>query len=83
MSVDLHLRPQWMFICDSADSLLILKALGGRLNDTEVIRAKALGDRLTIERAKQGRQMLDALERAEQAVTMKLDKDKDIDLETE
>ncbi len=81
MSVDLHLRPQWMFICDSTDSLLILKALGGRLNDTEVIRAKQLGDRLTLERAKQARQMLEGLERAEQAVTIKLDRDKDLETE--
>jgi hypothetical protein len=85
MSVDLHLRPQWVFTCDSADSLTILKALGGRLNKFEVLKAKELGDRLTIERAKQGRQMLDGLERAEDYVLNPLDKDKDrdTDLETE
>lgn len=81
MSVDIHLKPQWVFTCDSADSLMILKALGGRLNGTEVHRAKELGNRLTVERAKQGRQMLDGLERAEDYVLNPLNKDADLETE--
>lgn len=68
MSTEIHLMPMWRFQCDTQDALLIMKALGGRLNDTEVLKAKELGDKLTIERAKQGRQMMDGLERAAAAV---------------
>jgi hypothetical protein len=65
----LFLKPCWIFELNKFDTLLVLKALGGRLNsDEEVQRAKDLGDRLTELRAKEGRDYLGSLERAEAAV---------------
>lgn len=61
----LYLKPNWIFELNKFDTLLILKALGGRLTEDEVLKAKELGDRLTELRATEGRNYLGALERAE------------------
>lgn len=63
----LVMRTSWCFILGRRDSLLMLKALGGRLTAVEVDDAKALGDRLTQLRAQEGRDYLNSLERAEAA----------------
>ncbi len=41
----------WFVELEAAELLLVLKALGGRLKEDEVSAAKALGDRLTQQRA--------------------------------
>lgn len=70
-SAELQLLPLWIFRLGPADSLLVLKALGGRLDPArrdggnEIDQARALGDRLTAMRANQGRRVLAALQRAE------------------
>lgn len=61
----LYLKPNWIFELNKFDTLLVLKALGGRLTADEVLKAKELGDRLTELRAIEGRSYLGALERAE------------------
>lgn len=63
----LYLKPNWVFELNKFDTLLILKALGGRLMGPEILKAKELGDRLTELRAIEGRNYLGALERAETA----------------
>jgi hypothetical protein len=67
---DIRLAPRWVFDLGVSDSLLVLKALGGRLDPrgrsgNEVEQAKALGDKLTALRAHHGRRLLSALQRAE------------------
>lgn len=54
----------WSFRLSKRDTLIVLKALGGRLKPEEVEEAKALGDRLAVLRAAEGRQALAPLERA-------------------
>ena len=63
----LVMRTSWCFIVGKRDSLLILKALGGRLSEADVEPARDLGNRLTHLRAQEGRDYLGSLERAEQA----------------
>lgn len=75
MSSEIHLMPSWRFLCDAHDTLLILKALGGRLDESDTIKARDLGDKLTLERAKQGQQMQDGLERAAAAARAKAGKE--------
>lgn len=55
MSID-----AWKFRVTSHDMVLILSALGGRLNNNQIEEAKALGDKLTAIRIKE---MEDATER--------------------
>jgi hypothetical protein len=42
----------WWFGLNAEDARLVLKALGGRLKPDELVIAKELGDRLTLERSK-------------------------------
>ncbi|AXQ68804.1 hypothetical protein HOU00_gp321 [Caulobacter phage CcrPW] len=49
-----ELRPtNWTFSTSNDEMVLIMKALGGRLTPKEAALAKALGDKLTRERARQ------------------------------
>ena len=70
-AAELHFAPVWVFRLGAADSLLVLKALGGRLDPArrdgfnEVEQAKALCDRLTALRAHHGRRLVAALQNAE------------------
>ncbi|AFU88127.1 hypothetical protein CcrColossus_gp257 [Caulobacter phage CcrColossus] len=49
-----ELRPtSWTFSTSNDEMVLILKALGGRLTPKEAEKAKALGDQLTRQRARQ------------------------------
>lgn len=66
----LKLRPVYIFQLEQPDAMLVLKALGGRLRPDsvlgdEIAQAKALGDRLTRERANElervARQLRDSL----------------------
>lgn len=65
---EIHFKPHWVFDLGTRDSLLVLKALGGRLTEAEEAAAKELGDRLTLLRATAGRQYMESLARAESAV---------------
>ena len=66
----IHFKPAWVFELSKADSLLVLKALGGRLTGpAEKDAAKVLCDRLTELRAQEGRAYLGSLERAAEAAT--------------
>lgn len=58
------LRPTWVFELDKHDVLLVLKALGGRLQPDEVPLASALCDRLTVLRASSAGATLGGLTRA-------------------
>lgn len=64
---ELYLVPVWVFRLGKRDSLLVLKALGGRLQANEADEAKALGDRLTVHRANAARDLMAGTERAEAA----------------
>lgn len=58
----IHLEASWVFRLGKKDSLLVLKALGGRLaNDVEEREAEALGDRLTLLREKEAKTLLQAM----------------------
>lgn len=61
---ELGMHVTWVFKLSKRDSLLVLKALGGRLSEDEVAEAKALGDRLTVLRANDATQYQQALVRA-------------------
>lgn len=62
----LNLLPLWRFTLGRKESLLVLKALGGRLKtEGEIDSAQQLGDRLTLQRANEARVLLDAMEQAE------------------
>ena len=64
----IHFKPSWVFELNKHDSLLVLKALGGRLNGAvEKEAAKALCDRLTELRLDEGRAYFGSLERADEA----------------
>jgi hypothetical protein len=64
----LAISPTWVFQLGKRDTLLVLKALRGRLTDEdEVSAARELGDRLTRLRAAAGRDLLSNLESAEAA----------------
>lgn len=59
-------KPKWVFELGARDSVLVLKALGGReMSQDESERARELCDRLTMQRAAQCRDTLRALENAE------------------
>lgn len=59
---EVALQVSWQFRLGRKDSLLVLKALGGRLvTPEEVAAAKELGDRLTLMRAHEGWQLADGL----------------------
>lgn len=60
-----YLVPLWVFRLGKRDSLLVLKALGGRLTSKEAEEAKELGDRLTRQRANAARDLQAGAERAE------------------
>jgi hypothetical protein len=47
----MQMIPAYHFTLDQEQTLLVLKALGGRLKPEEVETARLLGDRLTHERA--------------------------------
>lgn len=52
IAAQLSLKAMWVFTLDKSDSLLVLRALGGRLKTAEDINAaRELGDRLTRLRA--------------------------------
>lgn len=58
------LRVAWVLTLDKRDSLLVLKALGGRLkSDAEIKAASELCDRLTKQRATEAGQLADHLRR--------------------
>lgn len=61
---ELGMHITWVFKLSKRDSLLVLKALGGRLSEDEAADAKALGDRLTVLRANDVTQYQQALARA-------------------
>ncbi len=50
---ELRLQASFIFTVPQDEMLLILKALGGRLKDSEIDRARALGNKLTEQRAKE------------------------------
>ena len=51
------MRNQWTIAdVETAELRLILKALGGRLGEEDAVRARALGDALTVQRAAVTRQ---------------------------
>jgi hypothetical protein len=62
---EMNLEPTFAFRLNQTDTLLVLKALGGRLRVDEVPVARALGDLLTAHRAEElertARQLRDAL----------------------
>lgn len=78
-AVDPHISPQtfmrtaWVFELDRRDALLMLKALGGRLSDEEVVQARDLGNRLTIIRAAAARDALKHLQRAAEHAQVDID----------
>jgi hypothetical protein len=61
--VNVTLHVNWTFTLDKRDSLLMLKALGGRLKGPEVELAKSLGDRLTVLRSKCADDVAESLRR--------------------
>lgn len=62
----IELMPMWRFVLGKSDSLLVLKALGGRLtDDLERAQARALGNRLTELRAKASSQYDRSLQHAD------------------
>jgi hypothetical protein len=66
---EVMINPVWTFRVSNRDALIILKALGGRLNnEDEIKQAEELGDRLTILRSKSLQMIVKAAERAEQHV---------------
>jgi hypothetical protein len=71
---EIQLAPVWVLKLNASDAMLVLKALGGRLNPSkrdgtnEIDQARALGDRLTAMRAHCGRAFTSTLQRAEQAM---------------
>ena len=68
----LDLLPLWRFTLGKRDALLVLKALGGRLSrPPEIEDALELGDRLTLQRAAAARELMNGLEKAENAALIK------------
>lgn len=65
------LRPTWVFELDKHDTLLVLKALGGRLTPDEVPLASDLCDRLTTLRATSAGDSLGGLVRAAEKANAK------------
>jgi hypothetical protein len=66
MGAVLNLLPLWRFTLGRKESLLVMKALGGRLKPGgETDAAKDLGDRLTLQRAHEARTLLEAMQQAE------------------
>jgi hypothetical protein len=67
---EIQFSPVWVLKLDAADTLTVLKALGGRLQlrnrdgENEVEKARQLGDRLTAMRAHHARRFSANLERA-------------------
>lgn len=51
----------WTFTLDARETALVLAALGGRLRPEHYDRAKALGDKLTLERARLADEWADQL----------------------
>lgn len=68
------MQPTWVFRLGKRDSLLVLKALGGRLSDDEKAEAEALCDRLTLQRESMIADMLKGLTKAADAVRKKQDR---------
>lgn len=60
MTVSLIRR--WLFECNSHETTLILKALGGRLKPEDVEEAKKLGDSMTKQRAIQASALAEEME---------------------
>lgn len=51
MTSECQMDLRWRLLLEPRDSALVLKALGGRLKPEEVADAKALGDKITKDRA--------------------------------
>jgi hypothetical protein len=76
---EIRFLPRWGFVLGPRDTLLVLRALGGRLgvsgdldrDERELAEACALGDRLTLLREQQAKQSYIALQRAADAVQSK------------
>ena len=58
---NVQLQVHWTFVADPDEAALILAALGGRLRPEDVERAKALGDKLTLTRARTARDFADQM----------------------
>jgi hypothetical protein len=48
---DIGVRQTWTMVLETEELRLVLKALGGRLKPEEIEAARALGDRMSIQRA--------------------------------
>lgn len=68
---EIVMHTTWVFKLNKRDSLLVLKALGGRLAEAERPEAEALDDRLTVLRAAQGAYYIGSLSKAAEAVARK------------
>lgn len=67
-AAEVFISPQWVFRVGARDSLLILKALGGRLDESEDDEALLLCDRLTALRERFGSELARALVRANEGM---------------
>ena len=62
---NINVASTWNVTLATEELRLVLKSLGGRLNDEETVEAKALGDKLTAQRVQATK---DALRKAERTL---------------
>lgn len=62
------IKSLWIFELDSSESVLILKALGGRLKADETEKAKELGNKLTRQRSQAVETMLEQMKAHESKI---------------